>query len=102
MFTFAHKNSIINLYKTCKIRTGASPGTFRTVSGTARMVPAEDLSILIGSQLECTSIVEIFKRKCSTILQPLLNNWNLEKSEARDFALKALWMRFAVKMCLII
>ena len=28
----------------CCIRTGASPGTFVTVSGTARMVPAEDLS----------------------------------------------------------
>ena len=26
----------------CKNRTGASPGTFFTVSGTARMVPAED------------------------------------------------------------
>ena len=54
--------------KNLSIRTGASPGTFRTVSGTARMVPAEDLSILIGSQLECTSIVDIFKRKCSTNL----------------------------------
>ena len=28
-------------------RTGASPGTFFTVSGTARMVPAEDLKVLI-------------------------------------------------------
>ena len=37
----------------CNInRTGASPGTFFTVSGTAQKVPAEDLSILIGSQLE--------------------------------------------------
>ena len=26
-------------------RTGASPGTFFTVSGTARMVPAEDLKV---------------------------------------------------------
>ena len=53
------------------IRSGASPGTFFTVSGTARMVPAEDLSILFGSQLECTSIVDIFKRKCSTFLHKL-------------------------------
>ena len=37
-----------------------------------------------------------------SLLQPLLNNWNLKKSEARDFALKALWMRSAVQMCLII
>ena len=32
-----------------QIRTGASPGTFFTVSGTARMVPAEDLKVHIGS-----------------------------------------------------
>ena len=30
--------------------TGASPGTFFTVSGTARMVPAEDLKVHIGSK----------------------------------------------------
>ena len=32
------------------IRTGASPGTFFTVSGTARMVPAEDLNVHIGTK----------------------------------------------------
>ena len=31
-------------------RTGASPGTFFTVSGTARMVPAEAPKMLIGSK----------------------------------------------------
>ena len=31
-------------------RTRASPGTFFTVSGTARMVPAEDLKVHIGSK----------------------------------------------------
>ena len=31
-------------------RTGASPGNFFTVSGTARMVPAEAPKILIGSE----------------------------------------------------
>ena len=31
-------------------RTGASPGTFFTVSGTARMVPAEVPKMLIGSK----------------------------------------------------
>ena len=31
-------------------RTRASPGTFFTVSGTARMVPAEDPKMLIGSE----------------------------------------------------
>ena len=31
-------------------RTGASPGTFFTVSGTARMVPAEASKMLIGSK----------------------------------------------------
>ena len=31
------------------IRTGESPGTFVTVSGTARRNPAECLNILIGS-----------------------------------------------------
>ena len=36
--------------KTCSNRTGASPGTFFTVSGTARMVPAEDLKMHIGSK----------------------------------------------------
>ena len=30
-------------------RTGASPGTFYTISGTARMVPAEDLKVHIGT-----------------------------------------------------
>ena len=30
--------------------TVASPGTFFTVSGTARMVPAEDLKVHIGSK----------------------------------------------------
>ena len=39
-------------------RTGASPGTFFTVSGTAQKVPAEDLQILIGSHLECASVVD--------------------------------------------
>ena len=33
--------------KSSKIRTGASPGTFYTVSGTVRMVPAEDLKVHI-------------------------------------------------------
>ena len=33
-----------------KIRTGASPGTFFTVSGTARMVPAEDLNVHVGTK----------------------------------------------------
>ena len=33
-----------------KITTGASPGTFFTVSGTARMVPAEDLNVHIGTK----------------------------------------------------
>ena len=33
-----------------QITTGASPGTFFTVSGTARMVPAEDLKVHIGSK----------------------------------------------------
>ena len=32
------------------IRTEASPGTFFTVSGTVRMVPAEDLKVHIGSK----------------------------------------------------
>ena len=36
--------------KKSKITTGASPGTFFTVSGTARMVPAEDLKVHIGSK----------------------------------------------------
>ena len=36
--------------QTLKIKTGASPGTFLTVSGTARMVPAEDLKVHIGSK----------------------------------------------------
>ena len=29
-------------------------------------------------------------------VQPLLNNWNHEKSEARDFAIQATGLRFAV------
>ena len=33
-----------------EIRTGASPGTFSSVSGTARMVPAEAPKMLIGSK----------------------------------------------------
>ena len=37
-------NLIFCKLKKAQIRTGASPGTFDTVSGTARMVPAEDLS----------------------------------------------------------
>ena len=36
--------------KTFENRTGASPGTFFTVSGTARMVPAEDLKMNIGTK----------------------------------------------------
>ena len=54
-----------------------------------------------GTNLNLRQDNKVFLMK-SFELQPLLNNWNLEKSEARDFALKALWMRFAVQMCLII
>ena len=46
-----------------KIRTGASPGTFFTVSGTARMVPAEVQTMLIGSKRNYSDSI---KRKDST------------------------------------
>ena len=39
-----------NFLEVFKSRTGGSPGTFFTVSGTARMVPAEDLKVHIGSK----------------------------------------------------
>ena len=41
-------NTLFLILKTHKNRTGASPGTFFTVSGTARMVPAEAPKMLIG------------------------------------------------------
>ena len=51
------------------IKTGASPGTFFTVSGTARMVPAEAPKILIGSK----RIVPVDKTLRATLLS-ILNN----------------------------
>ena len=44
-------------------RTGASPGTIFTVSGTARMVPAEVQTMLIGSKRNYSDSI---KRKDST------------------------------------
>ena len=40
-------------------RTGASPGTFFTVSGTARMVPAEDLKMHIGTKQRVVAWLDI-------------------------------------------
>ena len=48
----------------CQNRTGASPGTFSTVSGTARMVPAEAPTMLIGSK---QSVLGSIKEKNSTL-----------------------------------
>ena len=50
LLTKGAKNGRWVSYSFLQIRTGASPGTFSTVSGTARMVPAEDPQMYIGSK----------------------------------------------------
>ena len=57
------------LPKNHQIRTGASPGTFSTVSGTARMVPAEAPKMLISS----TQSVPVDKTLKAALLS-ILNN----------------------------
>ena len=49
-----------------QIRTGASPGTFSTVSGTARMVSAEAPTWLIGSKQK---VLGSIKGKMPRLLQ---------------------------------
>ena len=64
-------------------RTGASPGTFFTVSGTARMVPAEAPKMLIGSKRS----VLVEKTLKATLLSILNNVGNKSaKSKVFDFS----------------
>ena len=58
-------------------RTGASPGTFFTVSGTARMVPAEAPKMLIGSKRS----VPVDKTLKAALLS-ILNN--VERNSAKS------------------
>ena len=62
-------------------RTGASPGTFFTVSGTARMVPAEAHKILIGSK----RIVPVDKTLKATLLS-ILNNVGSKWAKSNVFS----------------
>ena len=56
MFEQVLETELVKHFVNNLIRTGASPGTFVTVSGTARRNPAECLSILIGRYLNQFSI----------------------------------------------
>ena len=73
-------------------RTGASLGTFFTVSGTARMVPAEAPKMLIGSKQS----VPVDKTLKAALLS-ILNNVEGNSAKSNVFASSKSWKVIAVE-----
>ena len=74
------------------IRTGASPGTFFTVSGTARMVPAEAPKMLIGTKRS----VPVDKTLKAALLS-ILNNVEGNSAKSNVFGSSKSWKAIAVE-----
>ena len=73
-------------------RTGASPGTFFTVSGTARMVPAEAPKMLIGSKRSVP-----VDKTLKVALLSILNNVEGNSAKSNVFGSSKSWKAIAVE-----
>ena len=73
-------------------RTGASPGTFFTVSGTARMVPAEAPKMLIGRKQS----LPVDKTRKAALLS-ILNNVEGNSAKSNVFGSSKSWKAIAVE-----
>ena len=76
-------------------RTGASPGTFFTVSGTARMVPAEAPKMLIGST-QSVPVDETLKAALLSILNNVEGNSAKTNVFSSSKSLKAIAVEYLI------